>query len=284
MMKKIIEKINSEMLFWLFAFLMFLLPTYITAYKSIWNEENYSHGPIILAILIWLFFKNYNKYLSLTTRVVVDKINFFIFIILATLYVVGHSQSIILIEILSQLLMVLLLMYIYKGVAAIKLYGFFFVFSLFLLPIPGMLIYNITHILKENISFLAEYVLFSFGYPVARQGVTLTIGQYQLLVADACSGLNSIISLSALGLLYIYLTDIKNKLHIFILLSSIVPIAIFANLIRVITLIIITYYFGDEAGQGYLHNAAGFLLFFFSLMSLFMVDKISSFLLGNSKA
>ena len=119
---------------------------------------------------------------------------------------------------------------------------------------------------------LAEQLLYAAGYPIARNGVMLTVGQYQLLVADACSGLNSMFSLSALGLLFMYVTARTSIFHNAIMLVSILPIAFAANIVRVLVLILITYHFGDAAGQGFLHGAAGILLLIVALSILFLLD------------
>jgi exosortase len=119
---------------------------------------------------------------------------------------------------------------------------------------------------------LAEQALYFFNYPIARSGVTLTIGPYQLLVADACSGLHSMFSLSAMGLLYLYLMRHTSTTRNLILIASILPIAFFANVMRVILLVLITYHLGDEAGQGFLHGFAGILLFVIGLLFLFLLD------------
>ncbi|MGH6612326.1 MAG: archaeosortase/exosortase family protein, partial [Burkholderiaceae bacterium] len=102
----------------------------------------------------------------------------------------------------------------------------------------------------------------------------LSIGQYQLLVADACSGLNSIFSLSAMGLLYLYLMRHRSMLRDTLLVLSIVPIAIFANLLRVLFLVLLTFHFGDGAGQGFLHGFAGMFLFAVALLMLFGFDRL----------
>jgi exosortase len=124
------------------------------------------------------------------------------------------------------------------------------------------------------VSEFAEQLLYAAGYPVARTGVVLTIGQYQLLVADACSGLQSMISLSALGLLYMHLTGRANPLHNVIMLLSILPVAFFANIVRVVLLMLTTYHFGDAAGQGFLHGTTGILLLVVALICLMVLDAI----------
>jgi exosortase len=111
------------------------------------------------------------------------------------------------------------------------------------------------------------------NYPIARSGVMITIGQYQLLVADACSGLRSMFSLSAIGFLYIYLTEHKSFKRNLMLALSLIPIAFLANLIRVMVLILVTYHFGDAAGQGFIHDFAGLGIFVFSVLTLYSFDK-----------
>ena len=147
-------------------------------------------------------------------------------------------------------------------------------FMLFVIPIPGFLIDALTNGLKQHISAIAEIVLYQLGYPIARNGVTLTVGPYQLMVADACSGINSLFSLFALGLIYLYLQAYTSKLRNFLLFLVIAPIAILANIVRVLVLVLVTYYFGDEAGQGFMHGLAGILLFIVALVTLYLFDVI----------
>ena len=108
-------------------------------------------------------------------------------------------------------------------------------------------------------------------------GVMLSIGQYQLLVADACSGLHSMFSLSALGSLYLYMMARKSWLRNAVILAAIIPIAILANILRVIVLVLVTYYFGDAAGRGFLHGFAGMVLFIAALFLLVGIDTTLGF-------
>jgi len=111
-------------------------------------------------------------------------------------------------------------------------------------------------------------------YPIARTGVILSIGQYQMEVANACSGLNSMYSLSAIGILYLYLMRHTSVQRNVILVASLWPIAFLANIIRVIALVLITYYFGDAAGQGFFHGFAGIALFSIAIGMFFVLDYL----------
>jgi exosortase len=149
-------------------------------------------------------------------------------------------------------------------------------FFVFMVPLPGVLVDTLTGPLKQLVSVIAENVLHTADYPIARTGVMLSIGPYELLVADACSGLRSMFSLAATGLLYMYLMARKSWLHNLIMAASILPIAFAANIVRVIVLVLITYHFGDEAGQGFLHGSAGMLLIIAALLFFFLLDAVLS--------
>ena len=105
-----------------------------------------------------------------------------------------------------------------------------------------------------------------------REGVTLYVAQYQLLVEDACAGLNSLISLTAISLFYIYILHNASWRYALFLMLWIVPVALLANLVRVIILVLLTYHFGNAAAQGFLHSTAGLVMFATALLGIFLVD------------
>lgn len=255
----------------LLGLLVLFIPTYKTLAFTLWTTDEYAHGPIILAVvlfLIWLARAKLRDDGQKKNPVAGG-------ILLAfglLLYVVGRSQSIYVFEVGSQIPLLLGVMLMTFGASVTKKFWFPLFFLVFLIPLPVVVVDTLTGPLKQQVSVLAENILYLLNYPIARSGVVLSIGQYQLLVADACSGLNSIFSLSAMGLLYAYMMQRSGWVHNTILLASIVPIAFFANVMRVILLVLITYYFGDEVGQGFAHKMAGIVLFMVGLISFMILD------------
>jgi exosortase B len=128
--------------------------------------------------------------------------------------------------------------------------------------------------MKMAVSYVAEHILFWANYPIARTGVILQIGQYKLLVADACAGLHTLFTLEALGLLYLNIIQHDSLFRNATLAVLIIPISFTANVIRVMVLTVITYHFGDEAGQGFLHGFAGIVLFLSALLLIIGVDSL----------
>jgi exosortase B len=145
---------------------------------------------------------------------------------------------------------------------------------IFMVPLPGVLVAAVTMPMKIAVSTVAESVLYGLGYPIARTGVILQVGQYQLLVADACAGLHTLFTLEALGLLYLNLMRHESLFRNLTLAILIIPISFLANVIRVMVLTLITYHFGDEAGQGFLHGFAGMVLFLSALLLIMGVDSL----------
>lgn len=263
----------------MFGLLLLIVPTYKSIAFTLWTSEEYAHGPIVLAVVLWLIWQGRLKLRDDGQKK--NPISGLILLIIGLiLYIVGRSQEIYLFEVGAQIPLLLGVMLLVFGSSVAKHFWFPLLFLVFLIPLPGFVIDTLTGSLKQQVSILAENILYWFDYPVARSGVMLSIGQYQLLVADACSGLNSMFSLSALGMFYAYFVGRSSWVHNTILLASIIPIAFFANVLRVIILVLITYYFGDEVGQGFAHNMAGIVLFMVALSAFLVLDGASHFVLS----
>ncbi len=260
----------------LLGLLVLFIPTYLSLATSLWTQEENAHGPLILAIVIWQIWLGRSKLRDDGQKKnLVSGAVLLIFGLL--LYIIGRSQDIYNFEVGSQIPLLLGVMLMTYGASVTKNFWFPLMFLLFLVPIPGFVIDTLTGPLKQEVSVLAENILYQMHYPIARSGVMLSIGPYQLLVADACSGLNSIFSLSAVGLFYTYFVQRSGWVHNTILLASILPIAFFANVIRVVLLVLITYYFGDAVGQGFAHKAAGAVLFTSAVILFLVLDSVIQF-------
>jgi len=273
-------RLNPVWKYWwpiLIGLLALYIPTYITLAEKFWTQEENAHGPIILMIVLWQIWKSRSYLADIDIKQKSNPILGSIFLLLGFFfYIVGRSQEIAIFEAGSQIPVLLGVLLITRGMSIAKRFWYPLLFLIFLIPLPGFVVQALTGPLKDQVSILVENALYWFGYPIARNGVILSIGPYQLMVADACSGLNSMFSLSALGLFYTYLVQRSDWAHNTILLASIIPIAFFANVIRVILLVLITYYFGDDVGQGFAHTASGLSLFMVALISFLMMDSLLS--------
>lgn len=250
------------------------VPTFYDLFHGIWKTDQQAHGPIVFAVALWFFY--YKAKLLINSKISIKpapKSGWPVLVIGCVLYAIGRSQSLYIFEVGSSVVVLLALTLIFFGAGVAKHFWFAFFFMCFMVPLPPSIIDIITQPMKMAVSYASEHLLYLMDYPVARNGVIIYIGQYQLLVADACAGLNSLFTLEALGLLYMNVMRHESPLRNALLATLIVPISFASNVTRVIVLALITFYWGDEAGQGFVHQFSGMFLFMTALMLIIGVDS-----------
>ena len=249
-------------------------PSFVDLFRGIWSTDEQAHGPIVLGVSCWLVWCNWPEMWRRSEGQPTSLAGWPIFVFGLVLYIVGRSQEILLFEIGSLIWLLIGILLLTRGTTALKAQWFALFFMLFMIPLPGAVVDAVTMPMKMAVSYMAEHILYRVGYPIARDGVILQIGQYKLLVADACAGLHTLFTLEALGLLYLNIVRHDSFFRNVTLAILIVPISFTANVIRVMTLTLITYHFGDEAGQGFLHGFAGMVLFLSALLLILGVDSM----------
>jgi exosortase B len=257
----------------LLGFVALYLPSYFDLARRVWPTDEQSHGPIILALGLWLIYGQRHALAALPVQPdVLPGTGLLVFGVM--MYALGRTQGMLVFEMLSQHLVLIGLLLMFLGRRALRLMWFPLFFLLFVVPLPNSVVAGVTAPLKSAVSAVAAKLLYSLGYPVARAGVMLSVGQYQLLVADACAGLNSLFTLEALGLLYMNLMRYTSVARNVVLAILIVPISFAANITRVLILVLVTYHFGDAAGQGFVHSFAGMVLFIVGLLLILLTDRL----------
>lgn len=252
-----------------------VVPTLVRLASEVWSTEEGAHGPIVLASGLWLLWHKWPEVraysrpgsLLLAAAATLGAL---------LLYLFGRTIGVIGVEMAGLAATVLAIFYSYVGPRAVRKAWFPLLYLCFVIPLPDTVVTLITQPLKLGISQSAAGLLQLAGYPVANTGVILQVAQYELLVAAACSGLNALITLTALGLFYAYVLHHASWRYCLLLMLAAVPAAIFANFVRVVALILVTYHLGDAAGQGFLHDLAGLTTFVVALLFLFAVDRFLS--------
>lgn len=263
----------QAILLFLLAFAVMYVPAYMELAQTTWQTDEQGHGPLILGASAWLMWVNRHQIFEGPAQPAV--FGGFAFVTAGVvIFSVARSQQMIEVEVASQMLVLIGGFLLLHGKQALRRAWFPLFFLLFMVPLPASVVQALTLPLKSAVSVVAEQVLFWAGYPIGRTGVMLTVGPYQLLVADACSGLNSLFTLEALGLLYMNIMNYQSKARNIILAIAIVPISFIANVTRVIILVLITYHLGDEAGQGFMHGFAGLVLFAVALTLTYAFDRL----------
>ena len=249
------------------------VPTIISLGQQVWVTEAGTHGPIVLAVGAWLLWREFAAArpfvrpgsLALSMAAILFSL---------AIYIFGRAYDFISLEAAGLYGAGVAVLYSRIGLRALVHLWFPVAYLAFLVPPPGWLINQITAPLKQFVSWAAMNSLSAAGIPVSREGVTIYVSSYRLLVEDACSGLNSIVGLIAVSLLYIYLLRGSYLRYAACLAAATIPIAVVGNIIRIMTLILLTYFFGDQVAQGFMHQAAGMFLFGVDLMLVFTLDSL----------
>jgi exosortase B len=260
------------------------VPTFYDLFTGAWVSEEQGHGPIIFGLALWLIYRRWPDMLAATTPPRAHWSGWPILAVGLMAYILGRSQKILMMEILSIILVMAAVLLVKRGGRAMGVLWFPFFFMIFMVPLPSEFVAAVTMPMKMAVSWATEHILFAFGYPISRSGVILQIGQYQLLVADACAGLQTLLTLEALGLFYLNLMRHPSAFRNIGLALFIIPISFSANVIRVIVLTLITYYYGDAAGQGFLHGFAGMVLFVTALILILSIDSVLQWTIRRREA
>ncbi len=256
-------------------FLSLYIPLFFRLYRSSWLESDYTHAYFIFPIFLWLVWRKRLAIKDILKELKPNKklSGFFALLFGVFMFTFGWRQDYVFITTLS-LVPVLygLVSFLYGQMVAKTLY--FPIFYLILLaPLPTGIVDNLTLPLRFGVSIATDKILRLFSFPISREGLLLSLGNNELFMGQPCSGFRSIITMFSLALVYVYIIKggLSKKI---ILVTSIIPVSIFGNLMRVIILCLITYYFGEEAGQGFFHNFSGILIFIITILGLVGIEYL----------
>ncbi|MEP7221695.1 MAG: exosortase [Novosphingobium sp.] len=250
------------------------IPTVIDISGVSWSTEQGAHGPIVLAIACWLLYRAWPVIAANRSpgRVVIGAPA----LVLALAgYVVTNVIGSVVLESAMLYAALICVLYLYCGARAMRAAWFPLVYFLFVLPPPGSLVAAATQPLRLGISNVAVLLLSAFGLPVASEGLMIYIAQYTLEVKTACGGLNSMISLTAIGLFYGYALHKLNVAYGLVLLAASLLIAMLANFLRVVISILMAYWLGDATVRGFSHDLAGITMFVIAVIGFIVFDRMA---------
>ena len=168
----------------------------------------------------------------------------------------------------------LIVLYAHVGAAAMRRSWFALGYGVLALPFEWVLD-QATVVLRLELCVAAVSLLRAAGYAVAQVGQEVFIDGYAIVLVDACSGLGSSLSLSAVGLPYIFLLRRPSPAYLALCAVAMVAMAIAANLARIVALLLLTHYCGDAVAQGFLHETAGLFMFAIAVAGMIAFDAVA---------
>ncbi len=249
------------------------IPTLLRLIDGPWRTEQEGHGPIVIAAAAWLAWQARQNFRPEKLKPAYVT-GWLVLLVGLALLIVMRSQDVLMLEVAAQIPIICGAVLIAAGWQGLKAYAFPIAFLFFAIPPPGWMMDIFTVPMKLMVSDWATELLYQLDFPIAQNGVMIMVGPYQLMVKDACSGMNSIFALSAIGFFYVHEFIRNSPIRVAVMLAAIIPITVAANFVRVLALILIAYYFGVDAVEGVFHDLTGFLLFAVALGLFFLLDIV----------
>jgi exosortase len=235
------------------------------------RDENYSHGFLIVPLALYFVWERRNRLTSLP----MEPSNLGLVIVLGSLGVLlaGVLGAELFLTRVSLIGLTAGSIVFLLGWRALRVLAFPVALLLLMIPIPALIFNQIAFPLQLLASQVGETTLRTLGVPVLREGNVIVLANTSLEVAEACSGIRSLISLLTLGIVYGYFSDPRGGVRAAIALSTI-PIAIASNGARVAGTGIAAHYIGPEAAEGFFHTFSGWLMFVAAFLMLFVVVRL----------
>ena len=236
-----------------------------------WSDPDFSHGffvPLFSAFVVW---QERPRLAALEFQP-----SWWGLLLLALgmcMLVVGQLGADIFLPRLSILLVLAGLIVLFLGRNFFRALLFPWAFLLLMIPIPAIIFSHITFPLQLLASRVASTILPWMGVPVLREGNVINLPAMQLEVADACSGIHSLLSLTTLAVIYGYLMERKISVRVLLVLAS-VPIAVAANSFRIVGTGLLVQYWDPQKAEGFFHEFQGWLVFVASLLMLYLLHRI----------
>lgn len=238
-------------------------------------ETYYSHGylvPFVFAYLIWIKRKELRES-------VIKPVNLalLIFVPALLIHLLAYFFEINFVSGFTLLAVIFgLVLYLY-GADITKKIIFPVMFLIFMIPLPQVMIINISFKMKMMAAQVATAVINLMGIPAIRDGSMVYLKpETTLTIGNPCSGLSSLIALTALGALYAHIVKMSNTRKIILFLLSI-PVALLANIMRIVLLLLIGFAYDAKIATGkFVHGFLAFLLYVFAIAGLIIVGRILS--------
>jgi len=235
------------------------------------NDGNYSHGFLIIPIALYFVWERRARLAAAPIRPSWFGLVMLaggILILLAGLW--GSELFLSRVALLPVIAGILVFLY---GWQHFKILFFPLAFLLLMIPIPQIIFNQIAFPLQLLASKLGEATISMVGIPVLREGNVLVLPSTSLEVAEACSGIRSLVSLITLGIAYGYFMDRRVWVRVLIVLSTI-PVAIVANGARVAATGMAAEWIGPDAAQGFFHEFSGWIVFIFAFVMILTIQRL----------
>jgi exosortase len=240
-----------------------------------WSDPNFSHGFFVPAFSILVIWQRRKVLASIPVEPAWSGLAIIVLALLV--YLLGVIGAELFLSRSSFILLLAGLVIYFLGWDYFRALLFPWAFLFLMVPLPTLVLSEVTFPLQFLASNLASSLLALVGVPVLREGNIIQLATMSLEVAEACSGIRSLVSLVTLAVIYGYLMESSTVLRVALTLAA-VPIAIGANSLRVMGTGLLGFYWGPDKAEGFFHTFSGWVIFILALGMLFGVHWVLRFL------
>ena len=249
-------------------------------YDQWMNNDDYSHGLLILPISLFLIWEKRKELLSLTPKM--DWRGLLVMTVAICLYIAGELGAELFTIRASVITLFIGAMWWIYGYPVIRLLAFPLLLLYFMLPLPGFVHRNLTFPLQIIASTVSVEILNTLGFLAYREGNIIDMGFSQFQVVEACNGLRFILPLLVLGVIFAFSRPMAWWKRI-VLVAITVPLALGTNVVRIAGTGILANYFGSEVAQGFFHDFSGWAVFMVCFIIFVIIAVILSRLPGKPR-
>jgi exosortase len=249
--------------------------------KQWWGDPNFSHGFFVPAFSLFVLWQERSRLISLPRKP--SSWGLLIIIFALSVLILGVMGAELFLSRVSLLLLIAGLVVYFLGWSYLREAFFPWAFLILMIPIPAIMLNHITLPLQVVASKASAVVLPLFGVPALREGNVIILPAMALEVAEACSGIRSLLSLTTLAIIYGYFMERRIWIRIALALAS-VPIAVAANSLRIVGTGLLVQYWDPSKGEGFFHTFSGWLIFVVSLTMLYLLHELLGLFERNSEA
>jgi exosortase len=235
-----------------------------------WTDPNFSHGFFVPLFAGWVIWQQRESLAGMAVKPSWWGVPISLFALgMLVVGTVGAELFLARVSLLFLLMGMVVLLWGWKHFRAVL---FPWAFLFLMIPIPAIIFNQVTFPLQILASKAAAWVLPLAGVPVLREGNIINLPAMPLEVAQACSGIRSLLSLATLAIIYGYLMEPRKIIRVALALASI-PIAVIANSLRIIGTGLLVQYWDPDKAEGFFHAFSGWLIFVVSLAMLFLLHR-----------
>lgn len=246
-----------------------------------WSDPNFSHGFFVPLFSVFVLWQERDRFKALPRKPSIWGLP--MMLVAMGMLVLGVFGAENFLARISLVVLIAGLVVFFVGWPALRASLFPLLFLVLMVPIPAIILKPVTFALQILASKLAAWSLPVFGVPVFREGNIINLPAMPLEVADACSGIRSLLSLTTLAIIYGYVVEKRVGIRVVLALASI-PIAVVANGFRIMGTGLLVQYWNPDKAQGFFHEFSGLVIFVVALLMLFALHVFINFAVRRKQA